>query len=185
LAAELGAIPARPIGGGWNPQSPVRDGIVRDGGAVTAMRGAGTAAAALVAGFKRAVAEYADATAGLIDPRLARRRPARARIESTSHVTGGASHIAPHCHPYNWLNAVYYVRLPPDIAEAPDHGGWLEFSLPRHKLPDADRIAPPRLIAPAEGHLAIFPAYLYHQTMPSRDTSPRIAITFDVHPVDS
>ncbi|MGB5209989.1 MAG: putative 2OG-Fe(II) oxygenase, partial [Gammaproteobacteria bacterium] len=91
----------------------------------------------------------------------------------------------PHYHKEAWISGVYYVRLPPVIAD-PDASqqGWIEFG----RGPDdifLDSLSETRRIQPEEGKLIAFPSYLWHRTLPFEDERDRLCISFNVVPTDT
>ena len=87
-----------------------------------------------------------------------------------------------HIHPEGWISSAYYITLPPSVtredAGDDDHAGCIHFGQPPDEL-DLD-LAPRRLIRPKVGHLALFPSYMWHGTVPFDDDSPRMTIAFDM-----
>lgn len=86
----------------------------------------------------------------------------------------------PHTHPNNFLAGVYYLRVPPDSGE-------LVFHDPR---PQAHVLAPAARernaynmarqgLAPREGRLVLFPAWLLHSVAPNRSAEARVSIAFN------
>lgn len=89
-------------------------------------------------------------------------------------------HHASHVHPEGWLSSAYYVSLPPPAKNISSGEGALNIGKPPmkalwDKLPG--RPAPPR-----EGHLTLFPSYLWHGTEPFHSAEPRITVAFDIAP---
>lgn len=97
-------------------------------------------------------------------------------------VLEASGHQIPHVHPGGWLSGVYYVQTP-DIVGASENGnaGWIEFGRP----PERYGVDAPvtRSIRPQEGHMLLFPSYMYHRTIPFDDTRARISIAFDIIPL--
>jgi len=94
-----------------------------------------------------------------------------------------AGHQLPHVHPSAWLSGVYYAQLPGAVSEQDaDQAGWIEFGRPPDKLAGGSSF-PVRRFAPHEGRMFIFPAFLYHQTVPFVSDEPRISLAFDVVPL--
>ncbi len=86
-----------------------------------------------------------------------------------------------HVHPDGWLSSAYYVSLPPAVTDPVDSAGHLQFGRPDLTLGvDLD---PLRTIAPEIGHLALFPSYMWHGTVPFSDPAPRLTVAFDVVPL--
>jgi tetratricopeptide (TPR) repeat protein len=92
------------------------------------------------------------------------------------------SHVN-HYHSEGWMSSAYYVALPSSVRAASDAGstaGHIQFGQPPVELDLG--LAPRRTIRPLEGHLALFPSYLWHGTVPFDDPEPRITIAFDMLP---
>jgi Flp pilus assembly protein TadD len=90
---------------------------------------------------------------------------------------------ANHFHSEGWMSSAFYVALPPSVAQGAAGGrdaGALQLGQPPVEL--GLDLAPRRVIHPVEGHLALFPSYLWHGTVPFDDESPRITVAFDMLP---
>ncbi len=90
-------------------------------------------------------------------------------------------HIS-HIHPAGWLSSAYYASLPPEVA-AGEGQGALAFGVPDAAL--GLDLAPRRVVQPQEGHLVLFPSYLWHGTTPFESAAPRVTVAFDALPVDN
>lgn len=93
-----------------------------------------------------------------------------------------AGRHANHIHPKGWLSSAFYVSLP-DSVRAPRAGsreGWIQFGEPLEEL--GLDLPPRRLVQPKPGHLALFPSYMWHGTVPFDDHQPRLTIAFDMQP---
>ena len=111
----------------------------------------------------------------------------RARPEPFDLIMWGVvlqrgGHQTTHIHPASWVSGVYYPQVPASVADSRDtRSGWLEFARspdwfhPRRKM--ASRAFPPE-----EGGLFLFPAYLWHRTLPLHGEEERISIAFDTVP---
>lgn len=93
---------------------------------------------------------------------------------------------ANHFHPEGWMSSAFYVSLPPsvqrEIAGRDPQAGWIQFGQPQTEL---DLNLPPRrVIQPKAGHVALFPSYMWHGTLPFEDEDPRMTIAFDMAPID-
>lgn len=93
-------------------------------------------------------------------------------------LRAGAGHHVNHVHPAGWLSSACYLVLPPDLGEAGE-AGWLTLGEPPEELRTG--LAPLGLIEPREGHLALFPSYLWHGTRPF-GAGERMTVAFDVLP---
>lgn len=90
----------------------------------------------------------------------------------------GGYHVN-HIHPAGWISAVYYVEVPPEVADAEARSGWIKFGEPGLPLTGA---LPERFVQPRPGRLVLFPSYMWHGTVPIVGDDPRITIAFDVLP---
>jgi tetratricopeptide (TPR) repeat protein len=87
-----------------------------------------------------------------------------------------------HFHPQGWMSSAYYVSLPPSVARsAGGQSGWIQFGQPPEEL--NLELEPRRLIQPEAGHVALFPSYMWHGTVPFEDAEPRLTVAFDMLPV--
>jgi Tfp pilus assembly protein PilF len=90
-----------------------------------------------------------------------------------------------HIHHEGWISSAFYVALPPSMSEThsvSSDAGCLQLGRPPVELGldlDARRILRPRA-----GHLALFPSYVWHGTVPFSDDAPRLTIAFDMQPRD-
>lgn len=87
---------------------------------------------------------------------------------------------ANHFHNEGWMSSSFYVRLPPSVQASGGDAGCIQFGQPPEEL--GLGLPPRRVIRPVEGHLALFPSYLWHGTVPFDDPSPRITVAFDMLP---
>ena len=121
-----------------------------------------------------------------VDPRhpfLARTRRSVRIVGSWSVRLQSSGRHANHIHNEGWMSSAFYVALPPAIgagaANAP-HAGWIQFGQPLEEL--GLDLPPRRLLQPREGHLALFPSYVWHGTVPFEDPEPRLTVAFDMQP---
>lgn len=120
------------------------------------------------------------------DHLVVRHRPPAARMRMWGVVMRAGGHQISHIHPAAWLSGVYYPEVP-DFVSADDPGrrGWIEFGrAPEEEFPDVKPM-PVEAIRPEEGLLLIFPAWLYHRTVPYPADLRRISVAFDLVPADA
>lgn len=86
---------------------------------------------------------------------------------------------ANHFHSEGWMSSAFYVALPPSVSAGGDAGA-LQLGQPPVEL--GLDLPPRRVIHPQEGHLALFPSYLWHGTVPFEDEVPRLTVAFDMLP---
>lgn len=87
-----------------------------------------------------------------------------------------------HIHNEGWTSSAFYVSLPRAVSEADaqSQAGWIQFGSPLESL--GLDLPPRRVIRPEPGHLALFPSYTWHGTVPFEDAEPRLTIAFDMQP---
>jgi tetratricopeptide (TPR) repeat protein len=113
------------------------------------------------------------------ESRVGRRRSKHYRyggLWSTRLTDGG--YLANHVHDRGWIASAYYAALMP--AERPNEprNGWLKLGEPNKAPPNC---GPEKLIEPRPGLLVLFPAYMWHGTIPF-EGSERLSAAFDVQP---
>ncbi|MBA2587720.1 MAG: tetratricopeptide repeat protein [Alphaproteobacteria bacterium] len=86
-----------------------------------------------------------------------------------------------HIHPEGWISSCYYVALPKAVEDTEGRQGWIKFGEPALDVALKDPIR--RTIQPRAGRLVLFPSYMWHGTVPFRDTQPRTTIAFDAVPI--
>ena len=90
-----------------------------------------------------------------------------------------------HIHPQGWMSSAFYVSLPPSVRQKSgdeDTAGYIQFGQPPVEL--GLDLPPRRVIRPKAGHVALFPSYMWHGTVPFEDDEPRITVAFDMLPID-
>lgn len=83
-----------------------------------------------------------------------------------------------HTHPMGWISSACYIALPPAPGEPP--AGWLRLGTPPPEL--RLDLAPYREIAPQPGQLVLFPATMWHGTVPFKGEE-RLTVAFDMRPM--
>ena len=159
--------PALRIGADINEQA---DGPIRD----------------LEALMHQGIKRYFERTGDAGDHPFLTQRPESYSINAWSAVLEGEGNQKPHIHKSGYLSGCYYVTIPPEVTSA-DNGadgtvkGGFEVGRPPRELPFSGTF-PRRTIKPQEGLMVLFPAYLYHGTVPFKSDKRRISIAFDVIP---
>ena len=136
--------------------------------------------------MRQAVSRYReDAGDGSRHPFLAH-HPDQVDIYAWAAVLEGEGNQHAHIHIDGYLSGCYYVRIPPEISD-PQNGsdgpikGAFEVGRPPEEIGcKAEPLA--RAIKPYEGLMVMFPAYLYHQTIPFKSDARRVCVAFDVLP---
>lgn len=109
-----------------------------------------------------------------------RRLPTRYQLRFWGNRIEAGGELGAHLHSGKWLTGVYFVKLPVSLGTRSDEpAGWLEFNRPPLPLPEASN-ASLRLIRPEEGVLLLFPAYLWHRTVPFAGMGERLSVAFDL-----
>jgi predicted Zn-dependent protease len=126
-----------------------------------------------------AVTRYVDGLEHRHDHPLLSRKGESWRFDGSwsSRLRDQGFHVN-HVHPGGWISSCYYVALPPVVAAGDGQQGWLTFGAPSF---DAG-LAPRRTIQPRAGRLVLFPSYMWHGTIPFRDSHARTTIAFDLVP---
>ncbi|MDR6991560.1 putative 2OG-Fe(II) oxygenase [Luteimonas sp. 3794] len=115
-------------------------------------------------------------------PFLARKQYSVQFVGSWSVRLNASGRHANHLHPRGWASSAFYVALPNEIfaPPAPSHAGWLQLGQPLEDL-ELD-LLPRRIIQPRPGHLALFPSYMWHGTVPFESAESRLTVAFDMQP---
>jgi len=137
----------------------------------------------LLAAIGRSLARLAPDSA---HPLLSRHRvnePVRLVGGWSVRLAGGQGHHVPHYHSDGWMSSAYYARLPENLGGVPpvrNDAGYITFGAPPEYLGLG---LPPRLtLRPKQGHLVIFPSYMWHGTVPFEGTDTRLTAAFDFIP---
>ena len=94
-------------------------------------------------------------------------------------LLAGGRHVS-HTHPNGWVSSAYYMAVPPEADTDPNRAGWIKFGEPPYKLPDE---APAlHWVKPTPGTLVLFPAYMWHGTVPISGAAPRVTAPLDILP---
>ncbi len=129
----------------------------------------------------RAFVEYIAALPTDLKHPFIDRRPADFVISGWANVldSGADSHV----HPNAWMSGAYYVQTN-EVIESGDNtmGGCIEVGPPMKKHYQTEDY-PRRVFTPREGHMVVFPSYVWHRVLPFADRGERISYAFDVCPV--
>ena len=113
-------------------------------------------------------------------------RPEKYRIEPWAAVLEKEGNQQPHIHMDGYLSGCYYITIPPEVS-AEENGadgivkGGFGIGRPPAEITITAELES-RTIKPVEGLMVLFPAYLYHGTIPFKSDQRRICIAFDVVP---
>jgi uncharacterized protein (TIGR02466 family) len=91
-----------------------------------------------------------------------------------ANVLRNGDYNKPHNHPGSVWSGVFYVALGNREAQPADNG-WIEFIDPRPGNVHSSKVK----VAPKEGHVLLFPSWLFHYVNPFRGTGERISIAFN------
>jgi uncharacterized protein (TIGR02466 family) len=109
-----------------------------------------------------------------------RRLPTRYQLRFWGNRMEAGGELVSHLHAGRWLSGVYFVKLPVSLGTRSDEpSGWLEFNRPPSPLPEASA-SNLRVVRPEEGVLLLYPAYLWHRTVPFAGMGERISVSFDL-----
>ncbi len=114
------------------------------------------------------------------------RSPDEWHLQIWGAVLHGSGNQQPHIHEDGYLSGVYYVRVPDEVSSTGGDGlddftGGFEVGRPPDEL--HCRATPPdKAFQPSEGMMILFPAYMFHRTIPFESDTRRISIAFDVVP---
>lgn len=130
--------------------------------------------------IREAVADYvAHLPADADHPFLSRKQDDFSFTHSWSCKLRSSGFHTNHVHPMGWISSAYYVSLPHEL-ESAERQGWLKFGESHLELGGDDR--PEHFVQPVVGHLALFPSYFWHGTVPFQSADDRLTIAFDVVP---
>jgi len=114
------------------------------------------------------------------DPLRARNSGAY-RVESCWSVwlKPGGYHID-HVHPQGWISSACYIATPKVAEDGERKEGWIRFGQPRVQPPGG--LPAEHFVQPRPGRLVLFPAWMWHGTVPFSSDERRLTVAFDVLP---
>jgi tetratricopeptide (TPR) repeat protein len=83
-----------------------------------------------------------------------------------------------HLHPKGWISSACHLGVPAAVGQG--HEGWLSFGEPG--LPTRPHLPAEHFVRPQEGHVVLFPSYMWHGTVPFSGPDDRLSAAFDVIP---
>ncbi|MFV3131425.1 putative 2OG-Fe(II) oxygenase [Niveispirillum sp. KHB5.9] len=129
----------------------------------------------------RAALDYIDRLPDDPDNPFLRSRPPGLCLRAWSVVSGADTHHLSHLHATSWINGVYYVAVPPVVADAAGKPGWLRVGPAAGRGFDAANGWKERWICPAPGLVALMPSHFSHETVPLGCDERRICVAFELH----
>ena len=113
--------------------------------------------------------------------------PLRARNRGAYLIKGcwsvwlkpGGFHVD-HVHPQGWISSACYVATPAAAADATRKEGWIRFGQPPIQPPGG--LPAEHFVQPRPGRLVLFPAWMWHGTVPITSDERRLTVAFDVLP---
>lgn len=91
-------------------------------------------------------------------------------------MEAGGLHVN-HVHPQGWISSACYIETPPVLTGRQGSLKLGEPGIPLQPLPPAER-----WVAPQQGRMVLFPAYMWHGTVPFTEAGARMSVAFDLLP---
>ena len=85
-----------------------------------------------------------------------------------------------HFHPRGWISSAFYVEVPESALASETREGWIRFGQPPFRT--IPTMGPEHFVQPSRGKLVLFPAYMWHGTVPFTTAESRLTIAFDAVP---
>jgi len=136
--------------------------------------------------MRKAVSAYFDELGDDPAHPFVRHKPQDYRLSAWAAVLDRQGNQHQHIHEDGYLSGCYYIRIPPEVRDQQPSGdgeiaGGFEVGRPPDEF-GCRRAPKVRAIKPEPGLMVLFPAYMYHRTIPFRSDQQRICIAFDVLP---
>ena len=126
--------------------------------------------------IRRYMAELGTAS----DPLRARNRGAYAIKGSWSvWLKPGGFHVD-HVHPQGWISSACYIQTPKTSEDSERREGWIRFGQPPVQPPGG--LSAEYFVEPRPGRLVLFPAWMWHGTVPFTSDERRLTVAFDALP---
>lgn len=129
----------------------------------------------------RAGMDYIDRLPDDPDNPFLRARPSGLILRAWSVVSGADTHHLPHLHATSWVNGVYYVEVPPVVADTQKRPGWLRVGPAASRGFTAADGWDERWIRPEPGLVVLMPSHFSHETVPLGCDGRRICVAFELH----
>ena len=91
----------------------------------------------------------------------------------------GGFHVD-HVHPQGWISSACYVATPQAAEDSESKEGWIRFGQPPVQPPGG--LPAEYFVQPKPGRLVLFPAWMWHGTIPFDSDERRLTVAFDVLP---
>ena len=91
----------------------------------------------------------------------------------------GGFHVD-HVHPQGWISSACYIATPKVSEDGDRREGWIRFGQPPVQPPGG--LSAEYFVQPRAGRLVLFPAWMWHGTVPFTSDERRLAVAFDVLP---
>lgn len=132
--------------------------------------------------MRKAVDKYFAQTPNEDGHPFLKQKPEDYDIYAWSAVLDGEGNQKPHIHMSGYLSGCYYVTIPDEVSgSGADNAGAFEMGRPPEELPFKAEF-PVETVKPTEGLMLLFPAFMYHGTVPFKSDRKRICVAFDVIP---
>jgi uncharacterized protein (TIGR02466 family) len=113
--------------------------------------------------------------------------PLRARNRGLYEIKGcwsvwlkpGGFHVD-HVHPQGWISSACYIATPKAVEDSERKEGWIRFGQPPVQPPGG--LLAEHFVQPRPGRLVLFPAWMWHGTVPFTSDERRLTVAFDVLP---
>jgi len=89
----------------------------------------------------------------------------------------GGFHVD-HVHPQGWISSACYVAVPQAAEDSERKEGWIRFGQPPIQPPGG--LPAEHFVQPKPGRLVLFPAWMWHGTVPFTSDERRLTVAFDV-----
>ncbi len=106
-------------------------------------------------------------------------QPAVMDIVSWTNAMPAGAFERPHIHDAAWISGVFYPEMPPGLK-----GPAGALVLGAHPKARSRAFPHPHLtLSPRPGQIVLFPAYVYHQTIPFEGPGRRVSVAFDIREI--
>jgi thioredoxin-like negative regulator of GroEL len=132
--------------------------------------------------IKSAIDNFLDETRGRGLDAVMPPPPKEGHLYESSTVLRGPGYNGEHVHGNAYVSSVYHVLVPDSVGSADDSRGALALGCCASYTGGYTPCWGTRYIKPVAGSLVIFPSHIFHDVVPSRTQTPRIAVAADLQP---